>query len=123
MTARTLTEAQVQAPVVAALRACNWRFIHFRPALTASGRWVTAYTGDDGFPDIIAVKNGRLLVLECKGSRGKKPGPNVRSASQIKLLIRWQEQEMWLSEFAKASAYAVFVTPDNLDEVLEVIAR
>lgn len=122
MTARVLTEAQVQAPVVAALRACNWRFVHFRPAQTASGGWVTAYTGDGGFPDLIALKNGRQLVFECKSSSAKKPGPNVRSASSIKSLIRWQEQEMWLAEFAKAGAYAVFVTPNNLDEVLKVIA-
>lgn len=122
--ARTLTEDQVQAPVVDALRAYHWTFVHFRPALTQSGRWMTPYTGDDGFPDIIAVKNGRQLVLECKGTTGaKKPGPNVRSIGAIKKRLRYEAQEVWLYEFRKTGAYAIFVTPANLDEVLGEIAR
>lgn len=122
MTPPDLTEDQVQAPIEAALDACNWRWIHLRPAKTAKG-WRTAYTGNDGFIDIVALKNGRQMALEIKSSSAKKPGPNVKSASQIKLRIRWEEQEKWLAEFAAAGALALFVTPKNLDAVLEQIAR
>ena len=118
-----MSEADVQGPVVDALRACGWRWVHFRPAQTQGGRWMTPYTGDDGFPDIVALKNGRLLVLEIKGARGaKKPGPNVRSLGAIEKRLRYEAQELWLEEFALAGAYAVFVTPGNLDEVLDVIS-
>lgn len=118
-----IPEAGVQSVVVAALTLHSWRFVHFRPAQTKSGNWVTPYTGDDGFPDIIALKAGRLLALECKGTRGaKKPGPNAKG-SELKRLIRWKQQEAWLIAFARAGAFAQFVSPNNLDEVLEEIAR
>ena len=118
-----ISEAGVQSTVVDALRLHSWRFVHFRPALTRAGKWMTSYTGDDGFPDIVALKAGRLLVLECKGTRGaKKPGPNVKG-SELRRRIRWEEQVAWLDAFADAAAYAKFVTPDNLDQVLQEIAR
>ena len=85
--------------------------------------WVTAYEGDDGFPDIVALKGERLLVMEIKGTRGaKKPGPNAKG-SHLKTLIRWEQQEAWISAFIKAGAEAGFVTPENLDSLLEEIAR
>lgn len=125
MTARdaiAMSEADVQGAIVDALRACGWRFVHFRPARTLKG-WVTSYTGDDGFPDIIALKNGREMALECKGTDGaKKPGPNVRSITTIKKRLRYEAQEAWLAAFREAGAYATFVTPANMDEVLQEIA-
>ena len=119
----SMTEAEVQEPVVAALRACGFRFVHFRPALTRKGKWMTAYEGDDGWPDIIALKDGRELVLECKGTRGAKKPKNTAKGSELKRLIRWEQQAAWLNAFADAGAYARFVTPKNLDAVLEEIAR
>ena len=102
---------------------CSDSSLHFRPALTRAGKWMTSYTGDDGFPDIIAAKAGRLLVLECKGTRGaKKPKPTAKG-SELTRLIRWEQQEAWLEAFAPMSELSQFVTPDNLDDVLQEIAR
>ena len=116
-----MNEAAVQGTVVDALRVCGWRFVHFRPALTKSGKWVTPYTGDDGFPDIIALKGTVQLALECKGTKGaRKPGPNVRG-SELKRLIRYEQQEEWIRRFADTGAVALFVGPDNLVAVLRMI--
>lgn len=52
-----------------ALRLFGWRYAHFRPALTKRG-WRTPMTGDKGFPDFVAVRGNRLLVIEVKGDRG-----------------------------------------------------
>ncbi len=119
-----LLEEDVQRTVTDALRLHGWRWVHFRPAQARDGRWLTPYEGDDGFPDIVALKTGTLLALECKGTRGsKKPGPNVKG-SELKRLIRWEQQVAWLDAFADVgdNVTAIFVTPDTLDEVLEVIA-
>ncbi len=118
-----LLEEDVQRTVTDALHQHGWRWVHFRPAQTRSGKWVTPYEGDDGFPDIIALKGNRTLVLECKGTRGaKKPKPTARG-SELKRLIRWEQQEEWLIAFRKAGADVWFVTPQFLEVVLEEIAR
>lgn len=67
--ARTMTEAQFAKRVHGLLRIGGWRWCHFRPARTEKG-WRTAIEGDAGFPDIVAVRNGRLLFAELKSARG-----------------------------------------------------
>lgn len=118
-----MTEAEVQQIVTDALTAAGWRWVHFRPAQAKGGRWLTPYSGSDGFPDIVAVKDHRMLVLECKSTKGAKPpSANVKSYAQIKLRKRYMEQAKWLLMCRAAGAYAEFVTPDTLDEVLREIA-
>ena len=118
----SLTEADVQRTVIDALRVHGWRFVHFRPAQNRSGRWLTPFEGDDGFPDLLAVKSGRQLALECKSTRGvKKPKPTARG-SELLRLIRYEQQEAWLDEFRPMSELAQFVGPNDLDDVLKVIA-
>ena len=118
-----MSEAQVQLVVTDTLSACGWMWVHFRPARTKHGGWVTPYEGDDYFPDILALKNGRQLALEIKGTSGaKKPGPNVRGPS-LQTRIRWEGQQAWLDEFDLAGAFAIFVTPDTLDMAVKEIAR
>lgn len=124
MTARpAMTEEQVQGVVTGALRAYSWRFYHSRAAQAKDGRWLTPMQGDSGFPDLIAAKDGRQLALECKSTKGaKKPKPGARG-SELERLIRWEQQEAWLEALAPMSELSQFVGPDELDEVLRVIAR
>ena len=118
----TMSEAQVQLVITDTLSACGWMWVHFRPARTKSG-WVTAYEGNDYFIDIVALKDGRQLALEIKGSSGaKKPGPNVRGTA-LQARIRWEGQQAWLDEFDLAGAFTMFVTPDTLDMALKEIQR
>jgi len=117
-----ISEAAVQSVVTDALRTFGWRFCHFRAAQDKSGRWLTPIEGDPGFPDIIAVKDGRLLLLECKSTRGiKKPAPTARGSS-LERLIRWEQQEAWLDALRPMSELSQFVGPKELDDVLKVIS-
>lgn len=99
-------EADVQRVLTDALSARGWRWVHFRPARTKDG-WRTAFTGATGFPDVIAARDGRMLALECKGSRGRVT----------------PDQALWLGKLgAVPGVQTMIVTPENLDEALEVIA-
>ncbi len=50
----------------------RWRIVHFTPARVGQdGAWRTPYAGDKGFPDLILVRDGRLIIAECKSKRGR----------------------------------------------------
>lgn len=50
----------------------RWHRVHFRPALTQSGNWVTPIQGDTGFPDLVLAKPGRPVhIWEAKSEDGK----------------------------------------------------
>ena len=119
-TALPLSEADVQRTITEALTLCGWRWVHFQPAQRKDGRYVTPYAGDDGFIDIIAVKEGRGLVIEAKGSRGEKEPP----PSRVKDRIRREQQKEWLRLFGTvAGMTSLFVGPSTLTAALEEIAR
>ncbi len=67
----------------------GWRAMHARPAKTAHG-WRTPLQGptSTGFPDIVAVKAGRILAAELKVKRNQ-PSP---------------EQVAWLDAFRSGGA-------------------
>lgn len=69
-----LSEAQWQQRVMDTARAAGWLVVHFRPAMTRGGRWVTPMTGDAGFPDLVLAKDGRVLLAELKRD-SEKPTP------------------------------------------------
>lgn len=68
-------ENDLQDIVMADLEAAGYMRAHFRPAKVMRGgkeTYRTPVQGDGtGFPDIIAVKDGRMLVLELKSETGK----------------------------------------------------
>lgn len=69
-----MNEAEFQTRVIEYARLRKWRTVHFRPA-RQRGRWVTAYTGDDGAPDLILARGGRVLLVELKSEKGTlRPG-------------------------------------------------
>lgn len=72
------TEAAFLSQVIALARLCGWRVFHQRPGLTRSGRWCSATQGDGvGFPDLILVRGGTLVVAELKVGRGKATAEQV----------------------------------------------
>lgn len=66
-----MTEAQLQQGVIELARLLGWRVAHFRPAQTARG-WRTPVEADGkGFPDLVLVRDGRLIFAELKSERGR----------------------------------------------------
>lgn len=49
----------------------RWLVHHCRPAQTADGRWRTPIQGSAGFPDLLLVRDDRMLVREVKTRVGK----------------------------------------------------
>jgi hypothetical protein len=69
---RPVSEAQLQKAVIELAQLLGWRVAHFRPAMTQSGRWVTAVQGNGkGFPDLVLAKNGYVLFVELKSAKGR----------------------------------------------------
>ncbi len=79
----------------------------------ASGSWLTP-------PDIVALKNGLILAIECKAWRTK---PKLNADSQTRLiewatkagaiaLIAWRTKTGW--QFTKAQKPDIWLTLDQL---------
>jgi hypothetical protein len=66
-----VTERELQKGVIDCARLFGWRVAHFRPAQTARG-WRTPVEADGaGFPDLVLVRDGRLIFAELKSGTGK----------------------------------------------------
>lgn len=100
-----MKESELATYVEDLLRLYKWQFTHFRPGMMASGNWVTAMTGDVGFPDYVAVKD-RTLFLEIKGTKGKLS----------------DEQVIWLTLIRDAGGNALVLWPDDYDLLVKVLS-
>jgi hypothetical protein len=56
--------------LIGAMQLKGWVVTHIRPAMV-DGRWMTPYEGDTGLPDIIAIREGRILLAELKSEAGR----------------------------------------------------
>lgn len=73
-----MTERELQDAVVTMARAFGWTVAHFRPARTKDGwRTPVGYDGQ-GFPDLVMVRDDRLMFVELKSARGKLSEPQKR---------------------------------------------
>lgn len=70
------TEAQFQAAVQDYATLNGWSWMHIQKALNDRGYWRTPITGQlgKGWPDLVLVRNTRLLFVELKGEHGKVTG-------------------------------------------------
>lgn len=89
------SEREFQAAVMADLRAAGWLVYSIPDSRMASAA---------GWPDIVAVRDGVLLAIECKTERGR---------------IR-PEQRVWLEALgAVTEVRAMVVRPGDWPDVLE----
>jgi hypothetical protein len=65
-----MTERELQDAVIGMASLLNWMVLHQRPARTQNG-WRTAVQGNPGFPDLVMVRNRRMIVAELKAQRGQ----------------------------------------------------
>ena len=83
-TIEKLTEAKFIRMVLDLAKLRGWRSAHFRPSRTKSG-WRTAVQGDGkGWPDLILLRDRRMIVAELKVGNGKLTA----------------EQQAWLAAFS-----------------------
>ena len=73
-----VSEREFLATLIEYAQALGWRVAHFRPSMTSRvdkrGQpvWVTPVQADGaGFPDLVLVRDGRLLFVEAKSAKGK----------------------------------------------------
>ena len=95
------TEEEFQCAVIDYAHFNGWKVAHFRKAMRKDGSYVTPVQADGkGFPDLLMVRQGRIVVAELK-SMGRKPT---------------LEQRAWLEAFTdteKVEAY--WWRPDDED--------
>ena len=100
-----ITEADFTRQVLQLAKHCGWRSAHFRPGRTAKG-WRTAVQGDGaGFPDLILIRGGLLIVVELKVGKNKPT----------------EEQRAWLEAFREAAVNAFVWTPKDWPEIKETL--
>lgn len=98
-----MSESQLQRAVISLAQMRGWRVAHFRNAQMPNGRWLTPVQADGkGFPDLVMVRGGRIVVAELK-AKWRKASP---------------EQDVWLEDFKKAGAEAYLWGPLQWDEGL-----
>lgn len=96
-----------------ALDGTGWTWLHVRPAILPAkgtggkGRWLTPTT--KGFPDLLALRDGHLLVVELKID-GRYPAP---------------AQRVWLELFALVPGSLVWVSRpgDQWDDIAGWLQR
>ncbi len=66
-----ISERVFTAHIIQLARRRGWLCAHFRPGLTQRGRWVTAMSGDVGFPDIVLARGTQVIFAELKTKNGK----------------------------------------------------
>lgn len=99
------SEREFTSQVITLARLCGWRCVHFRPARTEKG-WRTAGQGNIvGWPDIFAVKDGKIIVMELKIGKAKPT----------------HEQAAWLADFAGAGVQAFVFTPADWPEIVKLL--
>jgi hypothetical protein len=107
-------EKTVQAQCEELLDFNRWVWFHPLTALTIKGRFITAYTGHKGFPDIVAVRaatHSRILFIECKGRDAKGRLGKLSGA-----------QEVWRDEIERAGIEYYLVGPDDVEGMTKVLA-
>ena len=66
-----LSESDLQQRITDRATALGWWIHHDRPARLKHGEWITPISGDPGFPDLVLVRDGRVIFIEVKTEKGR----------------------------------------------------
>lgn len=100
-----IREDEWQQTVVELAQLLGYRVAHFRAARTRKG-WRTPVAADGaGFPDLVLVRHGRLVVAELKSNSGRVT----------------PEQQAWLDALTAAGVEAHVWRPRDWHAVLEIL--
>lgn len=99
------SEDDLLRKVLALAKIRGWRTAHFRPAQTKNG-WRTAVSGDGkGWPDLILVRNDRIIAAELKAGKNEPT----------------DEQLAWLLALAGAKVDCRVWRDEDWDEIQTVL--
>lgn len=92
-------ETECEKTIVQAAMRYGWLVHGTRAAMTAKGEWRTALKGHPGFPDLILVRDGQLLIVELKRHPNKvEPSQQIwldsLRAAGVNALVLWVPDEM-----------------------------
>jgi len=73
--------------------------------MTRRGRWLTAMSGDVGFPDLVMVRQDRLIMAELKSARGKTT----------------LEQDLWLQAAKRANIEVYVWRPAGIEQIEKIL--
>ena len=105
---RQVTESEFLSQVIDLARICGYRSAHFRPAWSGRG-YRTPVQGDGaGFPDLVLVGHGRVIVAELKRETAAGPG---------------LEQQAWLDAFRSAGIEVHVWRPRDLEWIASVLTE
>lgn len=104
-----MREKDFQRQVIDTARALGWMVAAFRPALSASGHWLTAVQADGkGYPDLTAVRPPRVLFIELKNDNGRLT----------------PEQVIWLGHLKDCPGVETFIwRPSDAEEIIKVLSK
>lgn len=97
-----LSEKQFQHQVEHLAHVFGWRVFHALPAQNSRGRWLTAQSGDVGFPDLVLAHPSKgVIFAELKTQIGRV------SVSQ----------RIWLNTLEAAGAETYIWRPSDFDSI------
>lgn len=82
----------------------QWTWIHQRPGLTQSGRWLTAISGQAGFPDLVLARE-RIVFAEIKTARGRMS----------------DNQKLWRDALVEAGAEWYMWRPKDWEKIQKIL--
>lgn len=102
----SLTERQWQRVVTDYATFKQWRWVHYKPARTPDGKYLTRLDGAAGFPDLCLVRGKRLLFVELKGEKGRLS----------------EGQDDWLAALEETGVECYVWKPADWDDVERVLS-
>jgi len=102
-----ISERAFQSQLEQLLELNQWVWKHDLKGRLPNGRVMTLMRGWAGFPDLIAVRDGRIVCIEVKSAIGRLS----------------EKQKIWLELLEKAGAECYVWRPQNLDEAKQVLKR
>lgn len=93
-----MTEAALQNGLIDAARRLGFLVFHATDARRS----------EPGFPDLVIVGYGQVIVFECKSQKGKLRGPSVTRRGRV-----LPGQRDWLDAFHEACEIAAVVRPEG----------
>ncbi len=87
-------EATLQTQVIDLGHLQGWLVHHTRPATNLRGDYSTPIQGDTGFPDLVLIRDGLLIIRELK-AEGRRPSAEQRLWLEALEDIKYFEAGVW----------------------------